>query len=72
MTKDLPPKGIIRFIAVYKYYSFNLGARCGCMVNATPRPLNTRKGNQVPIVQAAGWAPGSVWTGAENLAFTGI
>ena len=22
----------------------------------------------VPIVQEAGWAPGSVWTGAENLA----
>ena len=26
----------------------------------------------VPIVQEAGWAPGSVWTGAENLAPTGI
>ena len=23
-----------------------------------------------PIVQEAGWAPGPVWTGAENLAFT--
>jgi len=22
----------------------------------------------VPIVQEAGWAPGQVWTGAENLA----
>ena len=22
----------------------------------------------VPIVQEAGWAPGPVWTGAENLA----
>ena len=22
----------------------------------------------VPILQAAGWAPGPVWTGAENLA----
>ena len=22
----------------------------------------------VPIVQGAGWAPGPVWTGAENLA----
>jgi hypothetical protein len=26
----------------------------------------------VPIVQEAGWAPGSVWTGAENLAPKGI
>jgi len=28
--------------------------------------------NPVPIVQEAGWAPGPVWTGAENIAFTGI
>jgi hypothetical protein len=26
----------------------------------------------VPIVQEAGWAPGPVWTGAENLAPIGI
>ena len=26
----------------------------------------------VPIVQEAGWAPGPVWTGAENLAPTSI
>jgi len=26
----------------------------------------------VPIVQEAGWAPGPVWTGAENLASTVI
>ena len=26
----------------------------------------------VPIVQEAGWASGPVWTGAENLAPTGI
>ena len=26
----------------------------------------------VPIVQKAGWAPGQVWTGAENLATTEI
>ena len=28
--------------------------------------------DRVPIVQQAGWAPGPVWTGAENLASTGI
>jgi hypothetical protein len=26
----------------------------------------------VHIVQEAGWAPGSVWTGVENFAHTGI
>jgi len=26
----------------------------------------------VPTVQEPGWAPGPVWTGAENLASTGI
>ena len=28
--------------------------------------------DQVPIAQEAGWASGPVWTGAENLAPTGI
>jgi len=28
--------------------------------------------DSVPIVYEAGWAPGPVWTGAENLASTGI
>jgi hypothetical protein len=26
----------------------------------------------VPIVQEAGWAPGPVWTGVENIVPTGI
>ena len=35
----------------------------------TPRPgLFTPGKDPVPIVQKAGWAPGPVWTGAENLA----
>jgi len=33
-----------------------------------PRPLFTPGKDPVPIVQEAGWAPGLVWTGAENLA----
>jgi len=37
-----------------------------------PRPLFTPGENPVPIVQEAGWAPWPVWTGAENLASTGI
>ena len=36
-----------------------------------PAALPTGK-DPVPIVQEAGWAPGPVWTGAENLAPTGI
>ena len=42
------------------------------MVNATPRPLYSRERDPVPTVQEAGRAPGPVWTGAENLAPTGI
>ena len=39
----------------------------------TPVPdhFNSWK-DPVPIVQEAGWAPGPVWTGAENLAPTGF
>jgi hypothetical protein len=36
-----------------------------------PARLYPRK-DPVPIVQEAGWAPGPFWTGAENLAPTGI
>ena len=44
----------------------------GWVVNATPRPLYPRERDPVPIVQGTGWALGPVWTGAENLAPTGI
>ena len=38
-----------------------------------PRPGRfTPEKDPVPIVQEAVWNPGSVWTGAENLATTGI
>ena len=40
---------------------------------STPRPGRfTARKDTVPIVQEAGWAPGPIWTGAENLAPTGI
>jgi hypothetical protein len=42
------------------------------VASPTPRPLYPRERDPVPIVQEAGWAPGSVWTAAENLAPTGI
>ena len=48
------------------------GTRKGWGVSVTPRPLFTPGKDPVPIVQEAGWAPGPVWTGAENLAPTGI
>ena len=48
------------------------GARRGWGVSVTPRPLFTPVKDPVPVVQEAGWAPGRVWTGAENLAPTGI
>jgi hypothetical protein len=45
----------------------------GWVVNATRRPGRFTTGNApVPIVQEAEWTAGPVWTGAENLAFTGI
>ena len=46
--------------------------RRGWGVGVTPRPLFTPWKDSVPIVQKAGWAPGPVWTGSENLAPTGI
>ena len=37
-----------------------------------PRPLFTLGKDPVPDVQEAGWAPGPVWTGAENHAPPGF
>ena len=40
---------------------------------STPCPGRfTPEKDPVPTVQEAGWDPGSVWTGAENLSPTGI
>ena len=44
----------------------------GEVVNATPRAALPWYRDPVPIVQNAGWAPESVWTGAEKIATTGI
>ena len=42
----------------------------GC---SRPRPGHFSPGKEpVPILEEAGWAPGPVWTGAENLAHIGI
>jgi hypothetical protein len=42
------------------------------VVNATPRSLYPPEKDLVPTLQEAGWAPGQVWMGAENLASTGF
>jgi hypothetical protein len=40
----------------------------GGVISSTPPPHFTPGKDLVPIVQEAGWAPGPVWTGAENVA----
>jgi hypothetical protein len=52
---------------LYLYTFFNLGPIWGGW--STPRPWER---DPVSIVQEAGWAPGPVWTGAENLAPPGF
>ena len=48
------------------------GTRRGREVSVTPQPLFPLGKDPVPILQEAGWAPGPVCTGAENLAPTAI
>ena len=48
------------------------GTRRGWGVSVTPQLLFTSGKDAVPIVQEAGWAPGPVRTGAENLTPAGI
>jgi hypothetical protein len=50
----------------------DLNTRRRRVVSSTPRPHFTPGKDPVPILQEAGWAPRQVWTGAENLARTGI
>ena len=62
---------IIKCVLVHvQLYPFMTKALEGGQVKA-PAIFTSWK-DPVPIVQAAGWAPGPVWTGAENLATTGI
>jgi hypothetical protein len=48
------------------------GTRRGWGVTVTPRPLFIPRKDPVTIIQEAGWATEPVWTGAGNLAHTGI
>ena len=42
------------------------GTRTGWVVSSTPRPHFIPGKDQVPIVQEAGWAPGTVWKGGKS------
>ena len=42
------------------------GTRRGWVVSSTPRPHFILGKDLVPILQEAGWAPGSVWTGGKS------
>ena len=54
-------------VQLYIYSFFNFGVSWGGW--STPRPGRFTLGKDpVPIVQEAGWALGTVWTGTENLA----
>ena len=58
-------------VKVWFYSFFNLCAILGGWL--TPRPSQVTPGNNpIPTIQEPGWAPCMVWTGAENLAFTGF
>ena len=58
-------------VEVQLYSCCNLGARWGGW--STLRPNRFTPGKEpVPILQEAGWAPGPLWTGTENLGPTGI
>ena len=57
----------------YLYSYFNLGSRWGWVVSAMPlSPPLPQKRDLLPILREGGWAPGPVWTGAENVALTEI
>ena len=59
-------------VEVQLYSFFNLGARCGWVVNAKPRPLYLRDTDLERIAQRLGGLPGRSGRVAENLAPTGI
>jgi hypothetical protein len=59
-------------VKVQRYSVLDLGTKGGEGSASRPGPHSTPGKDQVPTVQEAGWAPEPVWTGAENLAPTGI
>jgi hypothetical protein len=64
-----PGEGEKRYSSSSFFYS---PCYMGWVVNAIPRPLYPLKRDPVTLVQKVGLDPRLVWTGAENLASTGI
>jgi hypothetical protein len=68
ITSHQGPRGGVE-VSLYSFSTSAVGEG-GC---SAPRPGRFTPGKDpVPIVQEAGWAPGPVWTCANNLAPTGI
>ena len=63
---------VVVVVEVYLYSFFSAGARSGSIVTAMPRPLYSWERYLAHFVREAGWAPGPVWTGAEDLAPTAL
>ena len=63
----LPAEGGVE---IYLYPFMTMALEGGEGVSVTPRPIFTPGKDPVPIVEDAGWVPGPVWTGAENIAPT--
>jgi hypothetical protein len=59
-------------VEVLWYSFFNLSTWCGWVVHATPQPFYHQETDTIYIMEEAGWAPGPLWTGAENLTSTRI
>ena len=58
-----------------KRYSSTLSLAPALDVGGLSTPLPSRftpEKDPAPTIQEAGWAPGPVWTGAKNLAPTGV
>ena len=61
-----------RGVQIYLYSFFNIDARCGWVVNATPLAHYLWDRHPGSIVQEVEWFSRSVWKDAENLTPTGI
>jgi hypothetical protein len=59
-------------IEIHLYLFFNFDARWEMVVNATPLLVYSRCKDPEHIVQKVGWAPGSLWTGAQNIPSPGF
>jgi hypothetical protein len=68
-NRPLSPRGELE-VQLYSFLTF--GARWLWMSNFMSRQLSLRERDRLLIVQKVGWAPEQFFTGAENLAPTGI